>query len=143
MRLPPSSTEGDNSNLTPLIDVVFLLLIFFLVTTQFAQEEQEEYELPTSLPPVPVAVPRTEVPRALVVNIDNKGKYIVSGEEYSEEALAGLLKEVATNNPHYTKLRSVLIRADKRVPVVFPARVMSLCLREDFKHVLAVEKEPE
>ena len=37
MRLPPETTDTDGPNLTPVIDVVFLLLIFFLVATQFNQ----------------------------------------------------------------------------------------------------------
>ena len=47
MRLPDESHQSDGPNLTPVIDVVFLLLIFFLVATRFDQEEKElDLELP-------------------------------------------------------------------------------------------------
>ena len=46
-------------NLTPLIDVVFLLLIFFLVATQFSQDDQQ---LPIQLPSAKNAVPMTVAP---------------------------------------------------------------------------------
>ena len=38
MKLPDDSQEADGPNLTPVIDVVFLLLIFFLVATEYAAE---------------------------------------------------------------------------------------------------------
>ena len=41
MRVPTYDYENDGPGLTPLIDVVFLLLIFFLVATRFNQEERE------------------------------------------------------------------------------------------------------
>jgi CheY-like chemotaxis protein len=47
MKLPLNNTESEGPNLTPVIDVVFLLLIFFLVATRFDQEERElDVELP-------------------------------------------------------------------------------------------------
>ncbi len=60
----------DALNLTPLIDVVFLLLIFFLVATRFAQEDRE---LPVQLPAASSAMPMTMEPQELVVNIDQNG----------------------------------------------------------------------
>ena len=47
MRFSSHSDEGDaDINLTPLIDVVFLLLIFFMVTTTFSREAEIKLELP-------------------------------------------------------------------------------------------------
>ena len=47
MRLPEDTSDSDGPNLTPVIDVVFLLLIFFLVATRYDQEERElEVDLP-------------------------------------------------------------------------------------------------
>ena len=57
-------------SLTPLIDVVFLLLIFFLVATKFAEEERE---LNVLLPDASEAQPRTSKPRETIVNIDETG----------------------------------------------------------------------
>ena len=42
MQLPPDTNESDGPNLTPVIDIVFLLLIFFLVATTYEREEIEE-----------------------------------------------------------------------------------------------------
>ena len=63
-------------NLTPLIDVVFLLLIFFLVATRFAQEDRE---LPVKLPSASNALPMTMEPNEIVINVDAAGGYVVRG----------------------------------------------------------------
>jgi len=63
-------------NLTPLIDVVFLLLIFFMVTTTFDRDAKININLPTTQNAVasPMKMP-------LEVIIDGQGKYFVDGRE--------------------------------------------------------------
>ena len=56
-------------SLTPLIDVVFLLLIFFLVATRFERQDRE-MEMP--LPDASEAMPLTETPRELFININRQ-----------------------------------------------------------------------
>ena len=135
MRLPPPEAESEGPNLTPVVDVVFLLLIFFLVATRF---DEEEREIGTRLPEVPEAQPLTISPNEVVINIDHKGKYRVSRKLYSEEELAKMLDLVASKNPHYGERQKVQIRADKRVQLIFPARVMSLCEKRKFDHYIRV-----
>ncbi len=61
-------------NLMPLIDVLFMLLIFFLVTTRFAKADREiEVDLPTAS----IAVPVTEEPQEVLIGIDKDGLYFV------------------------------------------------------------------
>ncbi len=48
MNLRPRQSEAPDINLTPLIDVVFLLLIFFMVSTTFVRESELEISLPES-----------------------------------------------------------------------------------------------
>src|SRR2546421_11911349 len=106
MRLPPSEQDLGVPNMMPLIDVVFLLLIFFLMPSRF---EQEERELKVALPEVAEAQPLA-MTQELVINITPEGKYIVAKKEHSEAQLAALLQQTRRNNPH----RSVLIRGDAR-----------------------------
>src|SRR5947209_15331153 len=119
MRLPPSEQELGIPNMMPLIDVVFLLLIFFLLASRF---EREERELNVLLPEVAEAQPLAMTPE-LVVNITPEGKYVVAQKEYGEEQLAALLDQARRNNPH----QSVLIRGDGRAAWKFGVRVMGLC----------------
>jgi biopolymer transport protein ExbD len=135
MRLPPSEPELGMPNMMPLIDVVFLLLIFFLIASRF---EQEERELRVVLPEVAEAQPLA-MTQELVVNITPEGQYVVAKQPYSEEQLAALLETTRRNNPH----QSVLIRGDGRAAWKYGVRVMGLCNRAkiDNYRVAAVEEK--
>ncbi|MGM0486155.1 MAG: ExbD/TolR family protein [Planctomycetota bacterium] len=110
-------------SLTPLIDVVFLLLIFFLVTTRFAQED---YELAVVLPAASEAQPLTVEPKELFVNIDQQGEYVVDGRAMTRREIEDVLRQAVANNPVN---QSVVIRADKRVQFDKVVAVMNLCNR--------------
>lgn len=75
MNLRPRRPEDPDVNLTPLIDVVFLLLIFFMVSTTFRQEADIAIELPKAAQdPAPAERQR------LVVHIDALGRYFVNDQ---------------------------------------------------------------
>ena len=63
-------------SLTPLIDVVFLLLIFFMITTTFDRDAKIKIALPTTESAMPVAEPNN-----LELLIDSQGRYYVDGLE--------------------------------------------------------------
>lgn len=108
-------------SLTPLIDIVFLLLIFFLVATRFAEEDRKlEVQLPTASEAQPV----TEQPQEIAINIDDQGRFFVGGQYVEEDELFQLLQSARINNPLG---QPVVIRADQRVPFQFVALVMNLC----------------
>ncbi|MEI8211006.1 MAG: biopolymer transporter ExbD [Planctomycetota bacterium] len=113
----------DSLNLTPLIDVVFLLLIFFLVATRFSQEDEQ---LPIKLPSARNALPMTIVPEELVVSIGEDGTYIVRGERVSLERLESVLSKAITDNPVN---QNVILRGDKRVAFQSVVSVIDLCNR--------------
>jgi biopolymer transport protein ExbD len=123
MRLPESESELDGPNMTPVIDMVFLLLIFFLCATRF---DQEERELSAVLPEVVQAEPLSMPPAELVVNIARDGKYIVAQQTLSEDQLAALLAEAGQKNPG---TQAVLIRGDADSAWKSGVRVMGLCNR--------------
>ena len=107
-------------SMTPLIDVVFLLLIFFLVATRF---EQEDRALDVVLPSASEAQPMTVQPEELFVNIAEDGRIFVGGKVLGEEELLRLLEQTAVNRVG----QSVIIRADERVQFSYVALVMNLC----------------
>jgi biopolymer transport protein ExbD len=106
-------------NMMPLIDIIFLLLIFFLMASRF---EREERELKVALPEVAEAQPLA-MTQELIINITSEGKFVVAQQQYSEEQLAALLEKMRRNNPH----QSVLIRGDGRAAWKYGVRVMGLC----------------
>lgn len=98
-------------NLTPLIDVVFLMLIFFMVTTTF----QKESELKVQLPRASAINPPTPAERIDLV-VGTQGQYLVNGRELVNNQTATLraaLQQASSGN----KQIPVVIRADRQSPV--------------------------
>jgi biopolymer transport protein ExbD len=115
---PPVGTLS----LMPLLDVIFLLLIFFLVATRFAEEDRE-MELP--LPDASEAMPLTVAPREVFINIDAEGRYFVQGKEVEAAELEQILLQAAANNPH----QAAIIRADRNVSFQVVVTAGNLCKR--------------
>jgi biopolymer transport protein ExbD len=95
-------------DMTPMIDVVFQLMIFFLVATKL---DEAEREFPVALPTATEAKPFTSKPNELYVNIDRSGQFFVEGRFVSLDQLDQLLRTASVNNPSQT----VRIRADQEV----------------------------
>jgi len=112
---------ADSLSLMPLIDVVFLLLVFFLVASRFAQEDRQ---LPVALPNATAAMPMTMQPRELTVNVSLDGSYVVHGETLELEQLQQALQQAVADNPLQQR---VLIRADRRAEFQLVVNVMDLC----------------
>ena len=74
MNFGPRREEELDVNLTPLIDVVFLLLIFFMVSTTFIRESEIELTLPEASEEV-----RENPLDTIEVAIDANGRYFVNG----------------------------------------------------------------
>lgn len=108
-------------SLTPLIDVVFLLLIFFLVASKF---EEQERELNVLLPQASEARPLVSKPREMFVNVDQQGTYYVDGRRLGQAELLAAMQQAWTNNPGR---QAVIIRADKRCDWEYVVAVMNLC----------------
>ncbi len=117
-----SSVAGTLS-LTPLIDVVFLLLIFFLVTSEF---EEEERRMNIVLPTATSAVPMIGKPREIVIDIDEAGEVYLRGQPTTLEELERLLKAAVATNPTN---QSAVIRADRGTTFQPVVNVMDLCNR--------------
>ena len=112
---------GSLLDLTPMIDMVFNLLIFFMVITNF---EREERSIPVQLPSGSEAMPMTAAPKEIVISIDKEGRYFVRSKLLTEPELGKLLVDAAVNNP---KSQVVRIHADERSPWKFVARAQYLC----------------
>lgn len=99
----------DSLNLTPLIDVVFLLLIFFLVATQFAQDDEQ---MPIKLPSASSAVPMTVEPDELIIAVAEDGTYGIRGRRVTIQEVESLVRQAVADNPVQ---QTVIIRGDRRV----------------------------
>ncbi len=115
-------------NLTPMIDVVFQLLLFFLVASRFADEERI---IKMPLPQASEAKPMTQKAKAFTVNVDHEGKYYVDGKYLTRQALQQALLQVSVNNPNR---QQVVIRTDKRCPVDYLVFAINACLRANLRN---------
>lgn len=120
VQLKKSQTLGA-LNLTPMIDVVFLLLIFFLVATRF---EEDERQMDVVLPEASEAMPLVTQPRELFINIDQKGRYFVNAAQLAPAELLASLRQAHADNPGKA---TVIIRADRRCVWQAVATAMNLC----------------
>ncbi|MBX3436355.1 MAG: biopolymer transporter ExbD [Planctomycetaceae bacterium] len=114
---------GLRFNITPLIDVVFLLVIFFLVTAHFAQHEQ------VAAVELPHAVQVADIPdsvRRLVVSVTADGTLFVKGRDVSLEEFEMLLHE---NTEGRSADFEVRIRSDRAVPYGQVEPLLFSCLR--------------
>jgi biopolymer transport protein ExbD len=114
-------TALESIPMTPLIDVVFLLLVFFLVATTLSEEERQ---LSVQLPSASEAVPLTSRPGELVINITAAGEYFVSGEKIT---LGRLEQVLALASGSRSGPGAVLIRADKRCLWDHVVAVLNAC----------------
>lgn len=108
-------------NLTPLIDVVFFLLIFFLVAAQFSRED---LQLPVKLPSATSALPMTIEPEILTINVAGDGRFFVEGEYLNTDQLKQKVEQAVSDNPVN---QTVVIRGDKDVPYQSIISVLDIC----------------
>lgn len=106
--------------LTPMIDMIFLLLIFFLVATTLRQEERE---LEIVLPAAESAAPMSLALRELVINVDAEGRVVVGGRAVDTEELQALVADAVKANAE----QKVTVRGDRRTAYDHIARVLDAC----------------
>ncbi len=114
--------------LTSLLDVVFLLLIFFLVATNFTRQELDHNVV---LPDSEAGVKASQVPSRMVINIREEGTLVVNGKIMAEVELRGAVGDFVSVHPG----RPAVIRADAKVPYRSVMKVFGICRAAGVKNV--------
>ena len=86
-----------NVDLTPMLDVVFILLIFFIVTSTFAREEAIGLEPPP--PPPPIDVEQPPPTQAILIYIDESSLITVNGRPTDIGSVRANIERVVAENP--------------------------------------------
>ncbi len=139
MRLYRKTHKKDlDVNIASLIDVILLLIIFFMTVSQITQTEAEPLDLPEA---EQVQDVETETNKRVIINIRPSGEMIVYGEIVTLEQVADLLKEEKTQQS-VEDIR-VLIRADGTTQWKAVEQVVGVCRDEGLLRVrvAAVRKE--
>ena len=120
MNLRPDRTdERVDINLTPLIDVVFLLLIFFMVSTTFDRHANLKVELPEASAPI-----AQQQQDPVVISIDVEGNYFINDRQLVNTTLETL--KIALRKTVADKEEDVplVLRADAKTPHQSVVRAM-------------------
>jgi biopolymer transport protein ExbD len=107
-------------DMTPMIDTVFNLLIFFLVAGSFQQAERE---MRIALPAASASVPISAALREITVNVDQEGQIVVAGRRMQLEELRTLVADSVRQNPE----QKVTVRGDRRTAYENVVRVLDIC----------------
>jgi biopolymer transport protein ExbD len=114
-------------NLTPMVDVVFNLLVFFMLATTFAERERLlDLELPLAS-----SGERDAGPRELVINVSREGNVVVDGRVLEREQLA----QVLADNARRDGRTMVTIRGDRRGYYNGVMDVLDQCMRAGLQDV--------
>jgi biopolymer transport protein ExbD len=110
MNLQPSDSDEPEVNLTPLIDVVFLLLIFFMVSTTFEHQSRIQIDLPEA-----TAEATSPDDESLEIIIDAQGR-LFEGEQKVGNTQLKTLKGAISKVLGERESMPVIIRADAKTP---------------------------
>ena len=120
-RRKSSSQDGDIINISSMIDVMFILIIFFLVTTTFKEEEIDHM---VNLPVDARNQSLTQSTGNLAkINIRENGSYVVMGQQFTEEQVSEWTKQQVDKKPDL----KVLIRCDQDAKHLYLANILSIC----------------
>ncbi len=121
MRIPREESSDDNViNISSLLDVMFILIIFFLATATFTEEERD---IQVNLPQSAAAQSSTQAPKMIVINVREDGTYHVANQSMDIASLKNTLIEAVSSNPD----QKVMVRGDRNALHGNVANAISVC----------------
>ncbi len=129
-------------DMTPMIDVVFQLLIFFMLVNHMVQVERAELELPLADKAIEQEATGT---KQLVINIYKNEKIEIASQMITWKDLSIILEKesLISRDAENTSTRTVSIRADIQAPYEVIQKVMVECARQRIYKICFEAKIPE
>lgn len=137
MKFRRQKVDEEGVNLTPLIDVVFLLLIFFMVSTTFTRETHLSVDLPEA-----VGQPSKENPKQIEILIAADGSYSVNGQSLVNNKIQTLMSAIDKLSEGDRKVPMV-ITADAKTPHQSVVEAMDAAGQLGFVHLSITTRQPE
>lgn len=128
MKMLCSEDDSQGVRIAPLIDIVFLLLIFFLVATTFYEAEKD---ITIRLAGATEGQERSQTPELVTVNITEAGAMIVSQRLYTLDQLETHLQDARKRNPNV----AVILRCDRRARHAEFVSALNICERTGISRV--------
>ncbi|SKB02283.1 biopolymer transport protein ExbD [Prosthecobacter debontii] len=131
------SIEPTPMQLAPLVDVLFLLVIFFAVTSHYAKNEQV----------MDISVPAADEGQEkesrnvgeIIINIKTEGEIIVNGQQITEEELLVKLRNIAS----IYKDQAVILRGDEVADYKYVINVLNTCQKAGIWNIAFATRKPE
>ena len=137
MNIRPQRKDSPELNLTPLIDVVFLLLIFFMVSTTFDKESRIKVELPEAA----TQDEKSDEDQVLDIVVDARGRYFVNQKEVVNSDIGTLKRAIEKMAGERTDL-PVIITADAKATHQSVIKVMDAASQLGFVNMTFSAKQP-
>ena len=128
--------QADEIQMAPLIDIIFLILVFFMVTSVYANLESE---VDITLPTANSAIQGERTQGEIFINVREDGTIIVNERTMDVPELQGVLQRVA----EYFPGGSVIIRADAGVSHGRVMAVLYSCRQSDIQNISFAAIKPE
>ena len=145
MNLRPKRPDDPEINLTPLIDTVLMLLIFFMVSTTFKDDVRMEVKLPEAKG----EKAKAEAPQLLEVIIDREGRFYVNQEQVVDREPATLKRALSgalaarEDSEAGTKDLPLLIKADANTPHQAVITVMDVASQLGLARIAFAAAQPD
>ena len=136
MKFRRKHREDIGVNLTPLIDVVFLLLIFFMVSTTFTRETQLSIDLPEAQ-----GKPKEATEQQIEILVDESGNYRVNGEALVDGSMRTLQAAIYKISAGDTTL-PMTISADAQAAHEDVVQAMDAAGQMGFVHLSITTRQP-
>ncbi len=114
--------------MAPLIDIVFLTLVFFMTLSIF---NQQETEIDISVPQAQEAKQAMRSPGEIIINIDKEGSFVVNQNELTQEGLERMLMKVSGLFPD----QSIIIRADENALHKYIVNALDACAKANIWNI--------
>ncbi len=129
-------SERTGIQLAPMIDVVFLLLIFFIVLWNYARFETE---IDISVPAASAGENPERTIGEIVVNVNIEGAITIEGIERSEEETLEMFRNIVAAYPD----QALILRGDKEASFDHIVKVLNLCKEANIWNISFATSQPE
>ena len=128
MRFKKKNSPEINLEVTPLVDVIFLLLIFFVLSTQFIDLKTMSIDLPTIDEETMINLPQKRVK----IEISKEGEVLINNTILDDFSIKALNEELRAISP---EIKTAIISADSDTKYQYLVTIMESLNRNGFKNI--------